>query len=44
MINMCDIHTMILNWLIGLVRRVIGLIVSRIQPEEETYQQLELNK
>ena len=26
MINICDTYMMIFNWLIGLVRRVIGLI------------------
>ncbi len=44
MINSCDIHTMILNWLVGLIRRVIGLIVSKVQATNESYTQLELNK
>ncbi len=42
MINMCDIHTMILNWLIGLVRRVIRLVVSKIDVREESITQLEM--
>jgi hypothetical protein len=46
MINSCDIHMMILNWLVGLIRRVIGLIVSKMESQEsnESYTQLELNK
>ena len=39
---MCDIHTMVLNWLIGLVRRVVGLVVSKVHTHDEPFQQFEL--
>jgi hypothetical protein len=34
MINMCDAYMMIFNWLMGLVRRMIGLIVVENEESE----------
>ena len=44
MISICDIYQMIFNWLIGLTRRVVRLVVSNFHATEEHLQQFELNK